>query len=1368
MLLNQQNGQFETRTDYKLATNISNIALQDLNRDGRLDLIATYSGQSFASVLLGNVTGFGTQPQNFRVNASYGLALADIDGDSDLDLATVNNARQVSIVRNGTIVAGSQSLTGTERRFTYDSVFNQVTSIVDELGRQTLFEIDPNNGNVLSVRKVVGAVGGSDDEVTRYTYTTQGLIDLTIDPLGRTSDYDYNQLGRLTRLTTAKGTADEAIQRFEYDAAGNRTAVIDANGNRTEYQYDALNRLLKVIEADPDGSGPLLSPVTTNVYDANGNLLSVTDARNFTTRYEYDAQDRLVKEFDALNGSTQLTYDTFGNVIATTDELGHTTQFKYDSRNRRIEMIDAEGGRTQYRYDVDNNLVSITDPLGKLTTYGYDARNRLSLMVDAIGGIQQFAYDPASNNKVLQVDQKGQTTKFTYDELYRLVQTKDALGNISSFSYDLTDQLTAQTDALGRQATFVYDNRNRLTAMTDPLGGSRTMAYDAVGNLLSVTDELNRTTTSNYDALNRVIRVTDPLSHTTSFSYDSNDNQIGVMDALGRTTTYTYDALNRRVGMIDPLGGASTVAYDGADNLITQTDELNRKSTFTYDKRNWLTTTTDSLNQTVTNFYNAAGKLISVTDGLGHTSSYGYDDLYRRVSTTDAVGQTTRMTYDSLGNLLSLTDPDQNKTTYTYDALNRQLTDTNQLGLSRIYTYDAMGNETNMIDRNGRKTVYLYDALNRQTQENWLDAANTLIRTTNRSYDAASQLTAISDPDSRYVYTYDLAGRLTSIDNTGTPNAPSVVLGYTYDAVNRKVSTTDTINGQLTGTEAYSYDALDRVTRITQSGNGVSDKRVDFSYNAASQMTGIVRYTDLLGTQNVANSDYNYDLSGRLTQLTHKRSTTTYANYQWTYDAANRITQYISPDGTSNYNYDNRDQLVGSDHSYQTDEDYSYDANGNRTNAGYQTGQNNQLLSDGTYTYTYDNEGNRTSRTTIATGEITSYEWDFHNRLTGVTTKDSNGNITKAVGDTYDAYDRRIAKSIDTAGSGPATSVTERIVYDGSNIALTFDGQGYQTHRYLFGPGVDQVLADETTTGINWSLVDNQGTVRDIIDSSGGVLNHLIYDSFGRVTNETNSNVDFRYGYTGREWDKETGLNYYRARYYDASTGRFLSQDSIGFGAGDINLYRYVFNSPINFIDPSGKITFVIPGRGGQFGNIVQNLADLPSRKYPVTPIPDPQYNVFDSISFLNKFGDGTLNKKFLNAAYIMGIAINGRRLADNEPIVIIAHSDGNRILQELVAALRSVQGFKGISSGRYVCRPSKFTEIDAIQLDSAGVKRPLGADKVIRVGSNKPNGNVIDKFNASPKRDVDLRATPGVSHMDLLNNRMILRQIQERYKIKF
>jgi RHS repeat-associated protein len=173
----------------------------------------------------------------------------------------------------------------------------------------------------------------------------------------------------------------------------------------------------------------------------------------------------------------------------------------------------------------------------------------------------------------------------------------------------------------------------------------------------------------------------------------------------------------------------------------------------------------------------------------------------------------------------------------------------------------------------------------------------------------------------------------------------------------------------------------------------------------------------------------------------------------------------------------------------------------------------------------------------------------------------------KAIGYTYDAHNQRIGKSIDGV-------VAERHAVDRDQIALVFDGQGNQTHRYLYGTGVDQVLADETSNGVTWALADHQGTVKDLLDGNGTIISHIAYDSFGRVISNT-GNIDFRYGYTGRDYDSETGLEYYRARYYDAAIGEFISEDPLGFDAGDGNLMRYVFNSSTNYTDPSGEFAFL-------------------------------------------------------------------------------------------------------------------------------------------------------------------------------------------------
>jgi RHS repeat-associated protein len=182
--------------------------------------------------------------------------------------------------------------------------------------------------------------------------------------------------------------------------------------------------------------------------------------------------------------------------------------------------------------------------------------------------------------------------------------------------------------------------------------------------------------------------------------------------------------------------------------------------------------------------------------------------------------------------------------------------------------------------------------------------------------------------------------------------------------------------------------------------------------------------------------------------------------------------------------------------------------------------------------------------------------------------KDAAGVVSKTIDYTYDGSDRRIGKRIDGV-------TTERYVIDRNQIALVFDGAGNQTHRYLYGTQIDQVLADETSTRTLWALGDNQGTVRDLIDDGGNLVEHLSYDSFGKLSNA--SITGFRYGYTGREQDSETGLDYYRARYYDSAVGRFISEDPLGFAAGDSNIYRYVGNSPVNATDPSGLRTFITP-----------------------------------------------------------------------------------------------------------------------------------------------------------------------------------------------
>jgi YD repeat-containing protein len=312
---------------------------------------------------------------------------------------------------------------------------------------------------------------------------------------------------------------------------------------------------------------------------------------------------------------------------------------------------------------------------------------------------------------------------------------------------------------------------------------------------------------------------------------------------------------------------------------------------------------------------------------------------------------------------------------------------------------------TRRIDRRGLVREFQYATLGRNTAEIWYNTVADAEMDANRqntlsfTHDALGQLTAAADPAASYDYQYDALGRRTSVTHDIAGLGFPVVLASAYDAASNRTSLSATIDTTADFVNQYTYDALHRMTRIEQAGvtggNAVAEKRIDLSYDAASQWQTITRYADLAATKLVATSDYTFDAAGRLTVLSHAQGATPLAGYSWTYDAAHRVTEFTSLlDGTpttrttTDRSIDGRRYTAGAGlPPAPPDEAYGYDANGNRTMTGYATGDNNLVLSDGTYDYEYDAEGNRTRRTHIASGEVTDYDWDHRNRLTQVSIK---------------------------------------------------------------------------------------------------------------------------------------------------------------------------------------------------------------------------------------------------------------------------------------------------------------------------------------------------------------------------------------------
>ncbi len=296
---------------------------------------------------------------------------------------------------------------------------------------------------------------------------------------------------------------------------------------------------------------------------------------------------------------------------------------------------------------------------------------------------------------------------------------------------------------------------------------------------------------------------------------------------------------------------------------------------------------------------------------------------------------------------------------------------------------------------------------------------------------------------------------------------------------------------------------------------------------------------------------------------------TSIATYVYSYDDASRLTSETDAEGTCTYTYDNSNELTGVTENGSPVGTYTYDSNGNQIGTGFSTGTENEQTASPGYTYTYDNAGNLISQTNTSTHVVTTYTYDYRNRLTEVT---QGGTIVATY--TYDVLNRRIG--IKDSGTQTWT------VYDGTSADAQpyadFNGSGSLTERYLTGSGVvngsvvDQFLARTSAGGTTaWYLTDKLGSVRDIVSTSGTELDHIVYDSFGNIVTETNATNGDRFKFAAMEYDATVGQYYDRARYYDEAIGRFMGQDPKGFSAGDMDLYRYVGNGPTNATDPSGQ-----------------------------------------------------------------------------------------------------------------------------------------------------------------------------------------------------
>jgi RHS repeat-associated protein len=573
--------------------------------------------------------------------------------------------------------------------------------------------------------------------------------------------------------------------------------------------------------------------------------------------------------------------------------------------------------------------------------------------------------------------------------------------------------------------------------------------------------------------------------------------------------------------------------------------------------------------------YDLLGNVVKTIDPLGNATNYYYDNLNRKISDTNAEGGVTTFTYHEDGQMRSLTDPVGNTTSWTYNLLgrvSREMVTLDKKIRTRYFYYDVSGNITIKVDRNNRVTSWTYDKLNRPTSEVWHDTWRSFhenkqpIKKFTTTYNYSGKIASTEDGDNKFTFAYGIFGNeikqtqnLADLEKPIEFNFVTNINGFNTEKIVK-------VDNKIDHTNKYEVDALNRISNISQAIENNISKSLKIQYDDLSQLVKQTRFDsgkEIIVTKN------KYDLAGHLTNISHTgNNKTIYADYDLKWDNANRITDFDftylnGPEkrSESKYRYDKTSQLINASYNFMQHEKYDFDLNGNRKQAeiqgqkqSYKTGEYNRLLSDENYSYEYDLEGNRISKTDKE-GKTTKYTWDNRNRLVKVSTS------TSEIEYLYDYLNRLVKRTENKTDQ-------QHFVHDNWQIILQFDNkEPNPTHRYLWGTKQDELICDNN----NWTLGDHLNTIRDIVKSDGTVSDHLNYNSFGKLISETKNDI-LSFAYTGKLLDQTSDLQWNINRWYDSNVGRWMSEDPIGFKGNSINVYCYVKNRIMIYMDVYGLV----------------------------------------------------------------------------------------------------------------------------------------------------------------------------------------------------
>ncbi len=955
--------------------------------------------------------------------------------------------------------------------FTYDSN-NNCTKAVDRDGIITEFRYDAK-GNCLGVLR-----GGV--EAVSAQYNNRGLVtDLYRNGgsvTGRTH-FDYDAKGNATTRTsyTKNGFVKET---WAYDSQNRVTEYVDGEGQKYTYSYTEKT----VTEKTPAG--------LERIYTTNGRkdliLIEETDTVTGEKRvfaYDYDKRHLVTAvkagaNLDDLQTVVSYTYTKAGKALTETrkdEDASWITEYVYDSAGR-IEAVKRSKadkyGKTYtqpitQKYAYANTAAgrdfTLLSPEGSRTVISYDRWNRVTDVKNALNENSHRSLS-SGGRTVKEESSHGGLYTYGYDNAGNLASLGEQNKKQAKIEYNPDGSTKSVTDRLGNVTTFEYDERGLLIKEKSP-SATTVYEYDNVGRikLVLVGSSTNLTKANatqyveyEYSDAGRKVKVVYGGLYETSYTLNAWGEVTTVTDGMGNSRKYEYDSIGRTIAAYDGYGAKAEYSYNAVGRISSVTAPNGAKKTYEYNELYLVTKAEDGEGVFFEGTYNRDGLLIAEKARPGVDKQFTYDKLGRITEVRTGGDVTEKYSYTAKGRTVTFTDGKGSDYVYSFDEFGRLTQEKNRIDGTQSYTYNENGELKNKKDFEGNMTAVSYDTKTRTRRTSYADGTETVI-----VYDECGNVLSATNESGTLSYIYDKAGLLTKETDSKTGETVS----YFYDKAGRRTrlisrerdisygygknSEILTQKDRLKQLEVhYKYDVCGREIE-RRFGNGVVQKT---RYDKAGRTVSIAQYT---GNGNLISGEaYVYDKLGRRSHTVNDKGLVTIYKYdnqsrletvyypfnedikETARKEADKQGLYFQPSQGNAENYflstsemmqlrgvaENFARLRGNaitTNQVVWKESYTYDANGNRTSkttawgtVKYSYDKENRLIESGelgkseSVKYTYDANGNLLRES--AARYRKDYVYNAQNRMSFSDVQDSVLNTRNFTEYSYDAFGRRI------------------------------------------------------------------------------------------------------------------------------------------------------------------------------------------------------------------------------------------------------------------------------------------------------------------------------------------------------------------------